>query len=656
MPTETKNINIKADKVKVTPRSRRNGKNNKKQPQQQQQSKQHPNRNKSKRKTKKQRRNDPKNIMAEPTNFPVIEDSSHKLLPEMTKEFIEAACAPCSEAGTASSRPPDGAVENSTEVTSRNVSVETPITAESELFANINKHRKEQETFIKMLHVNHQIERLRVKECKKGSALQLRLEELMDQLDLLSFDNPNIKITGLETPPTLMAPIPLDGSLNSWCVINPNWFRVDAIILLRVGGGGFGDQQRISFARTWNTVTDYSDAISPNWGVVQDEPDLFYSIVLTPAFVNLPEPDDAGVSSDVGLWRMTCGSNTGLFNTPTIVDQGLLVSALLPADYAQVEPLTNTSGLVLPLVWKRGASTGAGAFITWQASAHSDATRVVNTMIFGEGLAPVPQTAQVPVKIREPGTNELIAFCQTGDVLTFTPTGINLTVSNTTTPGANILITAFNFGASAFVNTYLGPDTYSAPIETAYTRFTLPATTEGAMALVDPKIFMGQLRNMKGGYVVRQEWRKPILDFSSAADRRPIRFYAKGMSREEMDAFPGGFPDTPDPNFLVATQLLLGTSQALSPGFKIIRSFEIVPPAGSIYGPMARPTPAMDPNAQLICRTIFSETPHTYTEDYNALGKLLSCIKNILRIVPGVLSKAGNITAAVTAAVDKVEL
>jgi hypothetical protein len=497
--------------------------------------------------------------------------------------------------------------------------------------------------------------------CKDEDTPEYRkLQLLNEEIDKIEFKNTKYDKTSALGASTYAESIPLDGTLNSWTFIAVNWFRVDGIIILREGGGEVGEQQRLAFARSWNNTTYYEDAYYPNWIPTPTDATLHWSIMLTPAFQELPRTNEAGFSKHVLCQRMYAGSVTGYFNTPTLIDQGILISAQFPPDFNTVVPqVTGGAGYTpIPLIARFKNPQFGQWLITWrQAFAGDAAIDVIGSeSILIVGLQ-ITRIASVPIQILNTG-NTLISFCSAGDSLLFVHSHQGtITVSNTTTPGPTIVLDVqpiLNYTATR--STYLGAGILPPAVETAYINYALPATTTASMVLSDPKSYQGQLKNMHGGYFTRFNVHNPVFEWSYATDAMRILFNTPGISRDEMDTAIGGFVDTPSKNFMVSTQIMDGCSAALAPLWKMYRSFEVVPTAGSLYGPMALVTADKDMRGDEFVRSTMVETPHTYDESYNGSGKLKNFVNKLMVNLPATVTTASTIATSLTELIKRFAL
>jgi hypothetical protein len=561
---------------------------------------------------------------------------------QLDSEFVCSTLDPCGSQGhVIDPRPPDGSVPSSLWMGTREIVVLSPPVVDTDEIANraiLSKWRK-------LSAANRLDVKFMTKWIEDNSPdgnLVLLNRHMLHHMDKVLTKGTNLS--------RFMDSIPLDGSLVSWCYFLYQGFRANQIVLAKIGGGSFGNSERLAFCRTWNSTLDYTSAIAPSW-LETEQPGLYFTIQLNPATKNIREPTTARTSDVLVQWR-NCNSGVEMFfNAPELINQGVYATAQINLNTTHVSPPGEGRATAILNYVRNNPVTGQLGVITWQ----SGSLQVVNpTLGWRDEGETLTLTSNVQIGVRNAqGVIEL--FAEAGDQITYTSGagggfGILEVSSIHTSP---IILRAFATGGNIAATTYVGIDTFVPAHSSDYTLVNLPPSIEGAMAQLDPKFAFGQLNRLDGGgYYSVSKTHEPVFNWQVPANRRPIKFWAQGITSEEMDAAPGGFPDTIDPNFNCITHLNLGCAGALAPGIKVTRDIEIVPQQDSELAPFSRPAKPCSSATLDVYRTMQSALPHTYDASANLLGTLGKWVSGICTAVIGLLGGKGNASWACQKALE----
>jgi hypothetical protein len=449
-------------------------------------------------------------------------------------------------------------------------------------------------------------------------------------------------------------PVPLDGSLISYCYLGIQGFRINHIVLCLLDGGSFGKPEQIDFANAWNNLTNFDEALHPNW-FPTDNPKLWFQIQLNPAFINLALPPTERTSEDIVQWRTNSSGDELFLNAPELINQGVYVMGQVPGNYTHVNPTGSSSpvaNIVATLILNGTAITRRT--LSWGIGP----TTIIDTIDVNQSGF-VNRIVKLDVRIRDPDNlSRLIDFASTGDELTITMSNQIFVINNpTTSQTLSVIVPGLSGNGTAVVQTYLGSNAYARLDESDFSLIQMPPTEESTLAQIDAKIGVGQLAKCNGGgRVMRANLHQPVMSWQTPTERRPIRFIVPGMNHLDVDNAAGGYPDSIDKNFNFTTTLLLNISSSARPIKKTIKTVELVAQPGSVYGPIMRPTQQPCPEAVEISRAIMDMTPHNFDADYNANGILSSKLDKILGMLLPVVGTGVGIAQRLTEVLGKVGL
>lgn len=443
-------------------------------------------------------------------------------------------------------------------------------------------------------------------------------------------------------------------------LVSPPCFRICAILIASRTNQEPTDAQQ---AEIWRAYNDAEGIVYPKWANVDGE-FYFSNVVYTAA--NLGYNAASGQSTIFSQGRMIGDGIVLMHNTPTLWDQGTIVSAQFPNDNVTLSTLTQ---------------------------------RVAFTVTFDFGA---PDTYPVPTHFQMQGANgDLVSSFATILLAQATTTGGNYQMTPTVAApytgtyyskldsGASWSHGTINYGTNIPLNVGVYKPATGAPkalffmnntgntfdfewnttlVITGYAQVTATDPTGGtllratawsapnintrSLVQVDPKFCAGLMKDQNGIYMVRHI-AQPVFSLKDWINLAPIKALFKGDSEQTALTASGGEPDVIDLNMATYVIAVRGISYAAQPLLKMCRYYEGVTSVtdDNPLAVMMRPTPASDETATQTFFAFSKTAPHSYPPSMNFLGGLMAVISGAISLISPALKTVKTVSQAVTKAV-----
>jgi len=439
-----------------------------------------------------------------------------------------------------------------------------------------------------------------------------------------------------------------------WLVSPPTFKMAFVAIASRTNQDPTEDEQALIWQAFNNRPTYH-----PDWKQVNDE--YYFTIVRYDAADIAVDPK-TGMSVDYKTGRLT-GDGIVLFhNTPTLWDQGTIVSAQFPTDYKNVETMVAR----IPL--------------TLEVEPHNLLISVQNPMLVTLSF-PDPNGTEIfiTVSITLPGTNTLaspIVSPYSGTGYMVNELGISEDPIGTLTRGTSFALNVFFDSVSNKLNVSFG-STFA--VRQMYankallwpgnivtnvtdpaggtlvhtTMWTAPTLSSSGLVQVDPKFSAELMKDDDGLYMVRHPC-QPVLGVQDWATLASIKAIRPGMDERVATLTSNGNLDVVDTNQNTYVIAVRGISYAAQPFVKMVRFYEATTTSKKLAVMMRERPPADDVAMQTYFA--FAETaPHSYPPSMNFLGGLLRVITGAVQMIPVFMRTAKTIGQGVVKAVSWAE-
>lgn len=476
-----------------------------------------------------------------------------------------------------------------------------------------------------------------------------------------------------QTDPTQQ--ITLDGKLWTLTVFALPFFRNPYLLVAHMDASVMDDSDRAKLLSEWNSAID--PPVFPAWQQY-DGAAIKYWCVLNWKVLRTTLPPNArtGEMGEIQQFRISAWGTTMYFNTPKIVDQGMVAASQwplssgtrnappFPSVYLHIH---NYSQLLGPPAQGFGALNSVDLTIP---SVVQDAERGAQWVFMSQGtytvqISNAEQTRENPFVFPRYFTTALsvnavntfknqyeMQFTDEDDVVTLIPPESTFTFTLVKTSVADGPV-VYTVSLSVLVGTETTAIITSQVYEVG-TRYELQLTrvtgTEGSaveqraeqqvntfqlppsdmegIVQSNTKYLYGQLRMTKGVYVPSRIF-QPVFNMQSASEARPTCMVGGDNPIEAT-----GPVDTFDRNMGVATIIFNGISRACCPGIKCIRDVETISGDGSLIQVMMANEDEECENAILLIKRITKKYPMAFGADWNCLGWLGNAVSNILSKIP----------------------
>lgn len=437
--------------------------------------------------------------------------------------------------------------------------------------------------------------------------------------------------------------VPLDGRMWSLLILSlPTWRHSFLLI---------GDLVRPEVTQAGinvvleevNNKINIDGATWPNWSTTPLE-GLYWSVVGWDAISSAPPPTDLGVSPFIEDFRITGEGFTFQHNTPSLINQGVVVAAQFNPN-TEFRDVTGeiTGGKLSANLRMEITNIGAAInVIVGRLPGVVDYPWVVSTTMPAEEGAISP-TLEVISRVTTP---EGVLLYDVGDLLRFTRITVATWLLQRQVAGAGPweeVIPGVNINDALTTYVRIIEDDVSV---SRVNCLTVPPFSQQGMMQQTSKTVQFLLKEYNGIYVVKRVW-QPVMTMTSASSYAPLRFINRDTTATSISTSIGQFNDTFDTNYGIAVLNCTSLPLACAPYIKVIRSWEAVPSEGSPWGPFTTGTPPKDDLALVIAKTVADLDPFAYPLDYNGFGLLFGKIVAIVNKIPKVLQTAANVANVV---------
>lgn len=455
--------------------------------------------------------------------------------------------------------------------------------------------------------------------------------------------------------------VPLEGGMWSLYGMHLNTWRHSFMFVADMLRPEVGDAAVQSAIELLNNVQDLATVTLPEWSLTAMD-GVYVTVVAWSALEGVAPPSEVGVSPYISQFRITGEGFSMTHNTPSLINQGIVVCAQFPPNQDLRTINTDSEAGVTQTrfsITKGNALVGATSLISYTLP----------------GLGAYPWNGQVGITVPTSGASSNSSVIGTPDH-TFTSSGSSggsyvegspLRFAMTNTNGVLTLNLQqqvggvwgnvgppFVLAGSPTQNTTItGEGTIDT--EESHTRrvnvVTLPPVTQEDLIQETPKTIQFLLKEENGIYAPKRIW-QPVFNMTPASSYAPLRFVSLDSTQEALNDANGFFNDTLDTNFGITVLNFTSLPLAAAPYFKVIRSWEAIPARRSPWGPFTTGTPPKDDLALVVAKTVSDEDPFAYPVDYNGLGLLWAKIKVGIRLIPKMVRTATNVANAVSEAVQ----
>lgn len=492
--------------------------------------------------------------------------------------------------------------------------------------------------------------------------------------------------------PTQLNPqqaISLDGNQWTLTLITLPMFRTPMIIVANMTNAEMTDVDRSNLVIAWAQARD--KPIYPIWSPLGDPGLLSYWSTISWDMLEQTAPPDpvTGVAGDIHQFRITSWGYSVYFNTPSLVNQGMVVGAQWACNKS-TKDATHTDITVyahdVNRLYNVPESTSTIAIVT--------EVEVKIPAIAQSALSNVSSVFAVQNTILEPFSERLPfvypkiymtaftnadttvrTFVSSHDLISdgvLAPSGTTFSIrvsrSNTVQPREFTLVVSFTIDGTTttvYNDTIVTGSVYTLPITTVEPSAGMlwsdevgrevnsmelpPTTTEGIMQS-SPKAVYFVLKQTEGFYMPMRIF-QPIFNAQQATEARPVNLAVEGLE----NVFDTGPVDTFDLNYGMGVAIMASMPISAAPAIKMYRDVEIVASSGSLLqGFMGSNEDKNEPALEIV-QSFTTHHPFMYPLSYNCLGGLLNIITGVVSKVPilgNVVGAIGNVVQGLLPGVE----
>nr|WKV34121.1 MAG: RNA-dependent RNA polymerase [Riboviria sp.] len=458
------------------------------------------------------------------------------------------------------------------------------------------------------------------------------------------------QVLTLRRPGSVVNNVPLDGGMWALCLFHLPLFRTPLLAVASLDRSEVQTSDLDRVLADWNNRQDFEPATAPNWEGVGDG--VYYTIVQWSGLEGVTPPTSLGVSSTLSEYRITSDGMTMFFNTPTLINQGIVVGAQFNADSETetVDPLIENGTFLTSLFMSLFSDSAALGNASLQVSIPGlPSTTVEVGGTVPNGTIVLTGTANASFE----STTGPSQSWDVGDTLglvklsEFSPT-INMQIEVNGTPGPAI---AFIRPNSSF--TQIGESSVPRDLGVRVNSCAFPPVTQEELTQATPKTVQYLLQESRGAYMVKRLF-QPVMSMAKATSYGPVRWKTINTTNGQFAAALGGLPDSFDLNYGIGVMNISSLPNAAQPFIKLMRKFEAIPAAKSPWGPFATSTTPKDELVLEVARCVHDEDPFMYPESYNSFGFLFDKIFKVITRLPLYARNAATITKAVSECVESV--
>jgi len=420
------------------------------------------------------------------------------------------------------------------------------------------------------------------------------------------------------------------------------------------------DQAKIWFE--FNTKPEYH----PKWRQVTEE---FYFTVVRYESANIDVDPLTGLSTLFKNGRMIGDGIVLHHNTPTLWDQGTIVTAQFPTDCTDVESFVTRIPLDIDVPAMADTIITPSNPCTIQISYPSPSGALVISSITITSMVTTYQSPAITADYHatwylwpEGGNDELTI----GSTVKGTPFQFAAYCEGNVSGQTTIIVfiaaygrPPFNFPFrknAAFALPGNGVTNVLDPSGGTLVRsclWTAPTLSTAGLVQIDPKYNAELMKNQQGVYMVRHP-DQPVLQVKDWAKVSPIKAIRPNMSSRVAQLNSTDNIDVIDLNQNTYVISVRGISYAAQPFVKMNRFYEATTTSKEM-AVMMRETPEVDEVAMMTYFAFSQSAPHSYPPAMNFLGGLLSVITGAIQMIPVFLRGAKAIGQGVVGAVQWAE-
>lgn len=389
----------------------------------------------------------------------------------------------------------------------------------------------------------------------------------------------------------------------------------------------------------------------PNWVAVVGSA-LFFAVREWEALTSVAPPTATGFSSLLSQYRITSDGITIFNNTPTLVDQGMIIGTQFNANFQNVAASvvvddTGDFSAVIAISWTfvNGASlvwnwTTPGLLLPNQTGAASGSTAT------GTFVTPNQFTVVATGTTITQGSTITWSQLSSGNLQFSTvAAGIFLTVQT----GPSYPTTTMQFAYFPITVTLAGEEDIT--LAQSINKVQTPAHDVQNMVQAVPRTVTLTMKEDNGGYMVKRVF-EPVFNMTQASDFAPIRFNSPGTTLGDLNGAVGTLSDSFDRNYSMGVFMLQGIPTSCLPFIKMNRTVEVVATPNSPWMVFMQKCPPKDAIYDQVIRSFIEQHPLMYPESYNVFDKLFGMVTSMLSELPIVNATVPAIANIVKGAID----
>lgn len=457
--------------------------------------------------------------------------------------------------------------------------------------------------------------------------------------------------------------VELTGNTFALVIVHLPLWRTPLLLIAQLVKAEVDDDDVNAVLTSFNNVLDRDYALYPKWVPVSDG--LYWSIKQWTAFDSVPPPSDLGVSPFIHSFRVTGDGFEMVHNTPSLIDQGVVVGAQYPGENdlraVTVAVDNNTTAARLFLEASRTGLTGTVTYsligrlpgfgnYPWAFGA---ALTTTTPPAGSPSVTVVQNIGVVQYDVTLGNGNSYSAGDDIEAYLTIGAVGageVGVRVVGSTTALFALFFSnqAASDRSSAFTNATVSEVVGGS---TRVNALTLPPVRQEDHIQETPKAVQLLLKDHQGMYMPKRKF-QPVFSFTKASDYGPVRFLTRSTGPLELELAVGDIRDTVDVNYGYGVMSFTSLPYACQPYMKMVRSWEALPSKGSPWGPFTTYTTPRDDIFMDIIDAFQDQDPFAYPAKYNGFGLMFAKILKVVRKIPNVIRTGRNVAKVVSECVS----
>lgn len=456
---------------------------------------------------------------------------------------------------------------------------------------------------------------------------------------------------------------PVDGAVWSLLGIHLNSWRKCFLFIADMERPEVSNEALTAVARDINSAT--TEIYYPQWVPCSTVEGLYWSLVRWSALDNVPPPSSAGVSPFIEQYRITGDGFTMYHNTPSLVNQGMVVTAQFNPnnEVRTVNFDSEGDATIVSVSLTRNPSTvGSNSLLEYSLPGLGLYPWRGSVMLVVPAVGNTTNSSVLSGNVTGSLTVGGVVQYTVGDSLRFSMTNVDgsVYVSLQVQPGSTGAFTDVNIGLplGAIGNYQFNNIAAGLAVEENHARLinalALPPITQEDLVQQTAKAVTFLLKETGGVTVSKRIW-QPVFNMTKASNYAEMRLLTDQITISELNSNLGVYQDTFDLNIGTAVINLTSLPLACAPFFKCVRSWEVIPSRGSPWGPFTTSCSPKDDMAMVIAKTISDEDPFAYPAEYNGFGLLFAKVISVVKRIPRYLRTATNVADAVSNCVTEVQ-